>query len=68
VKQSLIIKLEEMIEAKLKGRKLTVVQPKAKPKIVDLMEALQKSVQQTKRPVARAESQTRAATKLKKVK
>lgn len=63
-----IQKLEEMIEAKLKGRKLTVVQPKAKPKIVDLMEALQKSVQQTKRPVARAESQARATTKLKKVK
>ena len=63
-----IHKLEEMIEAKLKGRKLTVVPPKAKPKIVDLMEALQKSVQQTKRPVARAESQARTATKLKKVK
>ena len=63
-----IHKLEEMIEAKLKGRKLTVVPPKAKPKIVDLMEALQKSVQQTKRPVARAESQARSATKLKKVK
>ena len=48
-----------MIQAKLKGRKLTVVQPKAKPKVADLMEALQKSVQATKkgapkRPAARS--------------
>lgn len=63
-----IKKLEEMIEAKLKGRKLTVVKPKAKPKVADLMEALQKSVQATKkaapkRPVARSEAQ---AARLKK--
>jgi non-homologous end joining protein Ku len=61
-------KLEEMIEAKLKGRKLTVVKPKAKPKVADLMEALQKSVQATKkaapkRPAARSEAQ---AARLKK--
>ena len=53
-KDDYISKLEEMIEAKMKGRKLTVVTPKAKPKVVDLMQALQKSVEQTKRPVARA--------------
>ena len=64
-------KLEEMIEAKLKGRKLTVVTPASKPKIVDLMEALQKSVQQSKkdvkRPAARAGEQSRPA-RLKKIK
>lgn len=63
-----VTKLEEMIESKLKGRKLTVVAPKARPKVVDLMEALQKSVQSTrkaaKRPAARSEGQ--AATRLKK--
>ena len=64
-------KVEEMIDAKLKGRKLTVVSPSAKPKIVDLMEALQKSVQQSgkaaKRPAARAGETARPA-RLKKVK
>jgi DNA end-binding protein Ku len=64
-------KVEEMIDAKLKGRKLTVVSPTAKPKIVDLMEALQKSVQQSgkaaKRPAARAGETARPA-RLKKVK
>lgn len=63
-----IQKLEQLIESKLKGRKLTIVAPKARPKVVDLMEALQKSVQQTKktakRPAARAEAQT--GTRLKK--
>jgi DNA end-binding protein Ku len=51
-----IKRLEELIESKVTGRKLTVVAPKAKPKVTDLMEALQKSVQQTKmkRPAARA--------------
>jgi DNA end-binding protein Ku len=62
-----VSKLEEMIEAKIKGRKLTVVTPKARPKVVDLMDALQKSVQQTKRPVARAGNEQRS-TRLKKVK
>jgi DNA end-binding protein Ku len=68
-KDEYISKLEEMIEAKLRGRKLTVITPKAKPKVADLMEALQKSVQQTKkvskRPAARAESEGRPA-RLKK--
>jgi DNA end-binding protein Ku len=70
-KDDYVQKLEEMIEAKLKGRKLTVVRPAAKPKIVDLMEALQKSVQQSKkevkRPAARAGEQARPA-RLKKIK
>jgi DNA end-binding protein Ku len=64
-------KVEEMIEAKMKGRKLTVVAPPSKPKIVDLMEALQKSVKQSskeaKRPAARAGEEARPA-RLKKVK
>ena len=51
-----IKRIEEMIEARLKGRKLTLVKPTAKPKVVDLMDALQKSVAQAreKRPAARA--------------
>jgi DNA end-binding protein Ku len=57
-KDDYIQKVEEMIEAKLKGRKLTVLPAKAKPKVVDLMDALQKSVEaaRAKRPVARAEA------------
>ena len=66
-KDDYIQKVEEMLEAKMKGRKLTVVTPKAKPKVVDLMEALQKSVLQTKRPAARA-GEGRAPARLKKVK
>jgi DNA end-binding protein Ku len=62
-------KVEEMIEAKMKGRKLTVVKPAARPKVVDLMDALQKSVQQSrkeaKRPAARAGEASRPA-RLKK--
>ena len=51
-----IKRMEELIDAKLKGRKLTVVKPTSRPKVVDLMDALQKSVAQAKmkRPVARA--------------
>lgn len=70
-------KLEEMIETKLKGRQLTIVAPKARPKVADLMEALQRSVQQTKRaaggggggvkrPAARAEAEQQPAPRLKK--
>ena len=58
-------RLEDMIEAKLKGRTLKIITPKAKPKTVDLMEALQKSIAATKRPAARAEAGGRAL-KLKK--
>jgi DNA end-binding protein Ku len=51
-----IQRIEQMIEARLKGRKLTIVKPTAKPKVVDLMDALQKSIAQAKvkRPPARA--------------
>jgi DNA end-binding protein Ku len=62
-KDDYVVKLEEMLEAKIHGRKLTVVKPSAKPKVVDLMEALQKSVQMSKRPAARADQENR---KLKK--
>ena len=40
--------MEEMLESKIKGRKLTIVKPKAKPKVTDLMEALQLSVKQAR--------------------
>ena len=53
-KEEYIGRVEDMLEAKMKGRKLTIVKPKARPKVVDLMDALQKSVEATKRPVARA--------------
>lgn len=51
-------KVEELIRMKMEGRTLTIVAPKARPKVVDLMEALQKSVEQArmKRPPARAET------------
>lgn len=62
-----IKRVEALIEAKLKGRKLTIVTPKAKPKVADLMEALQKSIQatkkETKRPAARAVGQSAARLK-----
>lgn len=60
-------KVEEVIEAKMKGRKLTIVAPKARPKVVDLMEALQRSVQETrkgaaaKKPAARAGAESKPA-------
>jgi DNA end-binding protein Ku len=62
-KDDYVIKMEEMLEAKIQGRKLTVVKPAAKPKVIDLMEALQKSVQLSKKPAARAPQENR---KLKK--
>jgi len=62
--------VQEMLEAKIKGRKLTIVKPKAKPKVSDLMEALQLSVKQArmKRPSERAEEDKRAVASLKKIK
>jgi DNA end-binding protein Ku len=62
--------MEEMLESKIKGRKLTIVKPKAKPKVTDLMEALQLSVKQArmKRPTGRAEEEKRAVGSLKKIK
>jgi DNA end-binding protein Ku len=62
--------VQEMLEAKIKGRKLTIVKPKAKPKVSDLMEALQMSVKQArlKKPTGRAEEDKRAVAGLKKIK
>jgi DNA end-binding protein Ku len=56
-----ILKLEEMLEAKIHGRKLTVVKPTQKPKVMDLMEALQQSVKMAKenKPMARAADENR---------
>lgn len=64
-KNEYIQKLEEMLEAKIQGRKLTVVKPTARPKVTDLMEALQRSVELARenKPMARAEERPR---KLKK--
>ena len=45
-KSNYVESVQEMLEAKIKGRKLTIVKPKAKPKVSDLMEALQLSVKQ----------------------
>jgi len=61
-----IKRVEEMIDARLKGRKLTVLAPASRPKVVDLMDALQKSVAQArmKRPIARAGEKKQ--TRLKK--
>lgn len=59
-------KVQEMLEAKIGGRKLQVVAPKSKPKTLDLMEALKKSVEATKKGAARAGAEERPA--LKKVK
>jgi len=44
-KNDYVAKVEEMLEAKIHGRKLTVVTPTQRPKVLDLMDALQKSVQ-----------------------
>jgi DNA end-binding protein Ku len=64
--------LETMIESKIKGRTLTIVQPKEKPKVQDLMEALQMSVKQArlKKPSVRADQEKTASARggLKKIK
>jgi DNA end-binding protein Ku len=62
-KDDYIARLEEMLEAKIQGRKLTVVKPASKPKVIDLMDALQKSVQMSKRPSARAPQENRKLRK-----
>ncbi len=56
-KNEYISKMEEMLEAKIHGRKLTVVTPTQRPKVTDLMDALQKSVQLARdnKPMARAD-------------
>jgi DNA end-binding protein Ku len=61
-----ITKLDEMLQAKISGRTLKVIQPKAKPKNLDLMDALRKSVMATKKGAARAVNEDRPA--LKKIK
>lgn len=48
------VKLQEMLDAKVSGRKLQVVAPRAKGKTLDLMEALKKSVEASKKGAARA--------------
>jgi non-homologous end joining protein Ku len=61
-----VTKVEEMLEAKIHGRKLTVVTPAQRPKVMDLMEALQQSVKiaRDNKPMGRAEESRK---KLRKV-
>jgi DNA end-binding protein Ku len=70
-KNEYVSALETMIESKIKGRTLTIVQPKEKPKVHDLMEALQLSVKQArlKKPSVRADQEKTANVRgLKKIK
>jgi DNA end-binding protein Ku len=70
-KNDYVTALETMIESKIKGRTLKIVQPKEKPKVHDLMEALQLSVKQArmKKPSLRAEEEKSASVRgLKKIK
>jgi DNA end-binding protein Ku len=62
-KNDYVAKVEEMLEAKIHGRKLTVVKPTQKPKVLDLMDALQKSVQIARagKPVSAPEKKLRKA-------
>jgi len=55
-KNEYIEKLEELIEAKIEGRKLTVHRMKPKPVVTDLMKALEQSLRKmgAKRPQVRA--------------
>jgi DNA end-binding protein Ku len=60
-KNEFIERMEELIESKIKGRKLTVYRSKPKPVVTDLMKALEQSLKQTsgsKKPAARADKQT----------
>ena len=52
--------LEELIERKMKGESRNAKRRKAPPKVIDLMEALQASVAQTKRGNGKAQSEERA--------
>ncbi|PWT87368.1 MAG: Ku protein [Acidobacteria bacterium] len=47
-KNDYIERLDELIESKITGRKLKIVPAKEKPKVTNLLEALQKSVEQSK--------------------
>jgi len=62
-KNDYVAKVEEMLEAKIHGRKLTVVTPTQKPKVLDLMDALQKSVQIARgnKPAATVDKKLRKA-------
>jgi DNA end-binding protein Ku len=63
-----ISRLKKILENKAKGRKLILIAPKAKPKTVDLLEALQKSVQQSQKSAARQEGKARKIIRLRKIK
>jgi DNA end-binding protein Ku len=66
-KNDYVVAVEEMIESKIEGRKLTIVKPKAKPKVTDLMEALQLSVKQAKmkKPSSRIEEEKQPLKKVR---
>lgn len=47
-KDEYLERVEQLIESKIKGKPLRIVKPKPRPKVDDLMEALQRSVAQTR--------------------
>ena len=67
-KNEFIEREQELIEAKVEGRKLTVHRTKPKPVVTDLMKALEQSLRQTgtKKPQARASRKKPAEQKKKK--
>jgi DNA end-binding protein Ku len=46
--------LRRVIEAKVQGKEIVTPEPPSRPRVVDLMEALRKSLEQRARPLARA--------------
>jgi len=66
-KNEYIARLEQLIEAKIGGRKLTVHRTKRKPVVTDLMKALEMSLKQAggKKPAARASKQPQGAKAVK---
>jgi DNA end-binding protein Ku len=59
-KNEFIERMEELIESKVEGRKLTIHRTKPKPVVTDLMKALEQSLRQSekKRPAARAQGKS----------
>ena len=54
--------VERLIEEKKKGENITIVKQPRKPPVIDLMDALKKSLQSTSRPGSAAEKPTNART------
>jgi DNA end-binding protein Ku len=58
-KDNYVDRVQELIDSKIEGRSLRIVKPKAPPKVKDLMDALQKSVERTRKPMAMQETSVR---------